>query len=280
LPNLGPPTVVDADDALYRYPSAANVFSPVDCSIARVASVAVGRRALKRFAHVWFCSERDRAALSIVASSILPNIVDVSQPAERGVAECHHRAEDDARKVILMVGSLWYGPNRTGIEWFLGQVWPQIQSAEPGAVLRLVGGPREIRRHRRRRPASGADLSTTCRPVRAAWCTIAPDRSGGAQIKVLESLAFGNAAATSYVADAFAPFLSSGDLLSVAGSAPDMAARCVDAIRRPEPTRHFLSRAMPVLKTHFSWATFSNVVRTDIMALVPAPHHARAVDRS
>ena len=67
-----------------------------------------------RFAHVWFCSERDRATLAVPRSGVLPNIVEVSDD----LGEDNTQSVTRDSKVVLMVGSLWYGPNRAGIEWF------------------------------------------------------------------------------------------------------------------------------------------------------------------
>jgi len=278
LPDLGPPTLVDADDAFYRYPSGSDPLSRLAAASRGWLRVAIGRRTLSRFAHVWFCSERDRSALRVHRSSILPNIVQVPEGADE-------RTDPDApggvRKVILMVGSLWYGPNRAGIEWFLERCWQQIRQAEPAAVLRLVGAaPPDKRALWEQTTAVEAPgfVDDLRAEYQRACCTIAPIWSGGgSQIKVLESLAYGRMPVTTpYVADAFAPFLKGDHLLSVADSAVDMAARCVRALREPESTALFSAKAMPVLKAHFSWDTFLASVHDGVEMGLKVQHIVRS----
>ena len=40
---------------------------------------------------------------------------------------------------ILIVGSMWYAPNRLGLEWFLKNCWPRIADRCPHLSLRVVG---------------------------------------------------------------------------------------------------------------------------------------------
>ena len=232
-----------------------------------------------RFAHVWFCSERDRATLALPLSGVLPNIVEVPDD----VGEDNTQSVTRDSKVVLMVGSLWYGPNRAGIEWFLEHCWPRIRHVEPNSVLRLVGAaPPEMRALWQKHPgveAPGFVKDLDAEYLRAT-CTIAPIFSGGgSQIKVLESLVHGRIPVTTpYVAEAFAPFLSSDRLLAVAESADVMASRCIDALRQSESAQTVFDKAAPVLKAHFSWEIFRDSVRDGVeMALqarraIPSKH--------
>jgi glycosyltransferase involved in cell wall biosynthesis len=48
---------------------------------------------------------------------------------------------------VAAFGSWWYPPNRSGIEWFVTQVWPAVRKTVPQAVLLIVGPgkpPKEV----------------------------------------------------------------------------------------------------------------------------------------
>lgn len=196
-------TVVDLDDWGYHYGAGAFALG------ARLKSGYagwLGRRQLKRFDAFFFVSPRDQARHPELQSAVLPNI-PYAPPAEP-----HPQT---ASATLLFVGSLWYGPNRDGIDRFLARIWPGVKAAQPHARLLLVGAaPPAARRVWEQHPDVSApgfvdDLSEA---YRSAAFTIAPIYSGGGtNIKVVESLAYGRACVTTpHCASAFERGLTGG----------------------------------------------------------------------
>lgn len=123
-------TVVDLDDWGYHYAS--------DTLASRLKSTYAARLAqkqLKRFDAFFFVSSRDQAHHPELRSVILPNI-PFNPPAQP------FPQTDSA--TLLFVGSLWYAPNREGIDRFLQHSWPTIKATlphKPGCCLRVPPRP-------------------------------------------------------------------------------------------------------------------------------------------
>ena len=121
LPAFRGRAVIDADDAYYRYPpSSPRITARWIAQAKTVARTMISRRALHRRAdHTWFCCERDHALFDLPAASVLPN-----------VAPIHTASETPAlteAPVVVLVGALWYRPNRDALEWFITHCWPRVR---------------------------------------------------------------------------------------------------------------------------------------------------------
>ena len=248
-------TVVDLDDWGYHY-TAGSLALAARLKSAYAAWLA--KRQLKRFDAFFFVSQRDQSRHPELESAILPNI-PFNPPAQPF-------PQVDS-STLLFVGSLWYPPNREGIDHFLARCWPTIKAAQPQAHLQLVGAaPPAVRRAWEQFPDVSApgfvdDLGDA---YRNAAFTIAPIYSGGGtNIKILESLAYGRACvATPHCADAFETGLVRG--LAVA---PDDAAfiylciellgseqlrnavvvQCQESLRRTYNKKAFMQQALSLL---------------------------------
>ena len=88
------------------------------------------RRATLRFRRFWFVTDRDAVRLAHLPGGVL-----------RNTPRFPVRAPDfhSTGATILFVGSLWYAPNKFGLERFLKSVWPRVLEAVPNAELELVG---------------------------------------------------------------------------------------------------------------------------------------------
>jgi glycosyltransferase involved in cell wall biosynthesis len=86
----------------------------------------------RRFTSVVLCSREDKQILGDHPRiRIVPNGFPVPQkrPDWKHSEDCY----------LGFIGTLSYGPNAEGIEWFRDQVWPLITKEVPQAKLRLVG---------------------------------------------------------------------------------------------------------------------------------------------
>lgn len=214
-------TVVDLDDWGYHYGA-----GPLALGARFKSHYAawLGRRQLKRFNAFFFVSPRDQARHPELRSTVLPN-VPYAPPTEPD--------PQMASTTLLFVGSLWYGPNRHGIDRFLARIWPGIKAAAPQARLLLVGAaPPAARQVWERHPDVSApgfvdDLSAA---YRNAAFTIAPIYSGGGtNIKIVESLAYGRACVTTpHCASAFDSDLTGG--LDIADDDAAFVRHCLELL--------------------------------------------------
>ncbi len=183
----GVPVLVDADDAVYRYPpGSGGPAAPFIADLKSWGRTFANRRALGRFEHCWFASSGERQQMPQTSSSVLPNVVDLAPLRQPGAA---------IEQRLLFVGAVWYGPNIAGLRWFLDEVWPTIRAARPAAHLRIVGAASpELRAQLERTPGVQCTgfVDDLAQEYAQASVAIAPIRhGGGTQIKVLEALAHG-----------------------------------------------------------------------------------------
>ena len=229
-------TMVDCDDAYYRY-------APVpDTASGRALSRARGwirfmqtRTAIGRYDHAFFPTRRDLSLFPCRSASVLPNAVRA--PPE---PPPHPGGSDGT---ALVVGSMWYAPNRQGVDWLLNKCWPAISARCPSLALRIVGAGAAADRERwsraQRVEAPGYVDDLDAEYARALF-TIAPVHSGGGScLKFLESAAYRRPCiVTRHVFEAFATDFRDGVSVAVAGDAQGMVEQCValygDADRRSD----------------------------------------------
>lgn len=256
-------TLVDLDDWSYHYTPAG--LGPT-ARLKSALALRLAARQLPRFDAYFFVSARNRADHPELLSALLPN-VPFAPPAQP-----YPQADS---KTLLFVGSLWYGPNRQGIDRFLQRSWPAIKQAQPQAKLLLAGAaPPALRQGWEQYPGVCApgfldDLATA---YRDAALTIAPIHSGGGtNIKILESLAYGRVCVTTpHSADGFKTELA-GAGLGVASDDAHFARLCLDWLDDPTSRRGEAERARAPLEMHYTHALFAERVIQLSSALSPAP---------
>jgi glycosyltransferase involved in cell wall biosynthesis len=147
------------------------------------------RRACEQSASAWTCSEFDRELLQKLRPSlpmfVVPNVVDVDEYPADGV--------EDPRRILFQGGMDWY-PNRDGVEFFITQIFPRIQS-QISHIKFVVAGrnpPEEFRQRLGRFP--GVEFTGTVPDMRveiasAAVCVVPLRLGSGTRLKILESSA-------------------------------------------------------------------------------------------
>jgi glycosyltransferase involved in cell wall biosynthesis len=220
----GVPALVDLDDVCYRYDASCGWSGAALAARAKAwlkqSAVAT---ALPRFDGFFFVSALDRERFAQFAGDVLPNI-PYRTPTAPPVPS--------AGATVLFVGSLWYEPNREGVERFLARAWPQVLAARPDARLVLAGAAPAADRARwathRQVCAPGfvKDLDAAYRDATLAiapvWC------GGGTNIKVLEAFAHGRACVTTrFCAQAFGAVFDPATDLAVADDDAGLAGAVV-----------------------------------------------------
>ena len=268
LPTFRGHAVVDADDAYYRYPPLSpGITARWIAQVKTVARTTISRRALRRRAdHTWFCCERDRTLFGLSAASVLPNVASIHTPLPP------EPPTPTKAPVVLLVGALWYRPNRDALEWFITHCWPRIRERYPQARLRAVGAaPPALREQWACHtgvecPGFVPDLAAE---YRAAMLTIAPiTTGGGTQIKVLESLAHGRVpVVSSFVAGGFAPLLRDSESLIVADGADNTVRAVLHVMDDPSATHSIVRHGQACVAEFFSVSHFNRVVADTVAAL-------------
>lgn len=243
-------TVVDLDDWGYHY-APGTLALAARLKSAYAAQLAL--RQLKRFDAFFFVSPRDQAHHPELHSALLPNI-PFNPPA------APFPQTDSA--TLLFVGSLWYAPNREGIDRFLARCWPSIKAAQPHARLLLVGAaPPAMRQAWEQHPDVSAPgyVDDLGEAYRNAAFTIAPIHSGGGtNIKILESLAYGRACVTTpHCAEAFSSDLASAGL-GIARDDAHFAQRCIDWLTHMDERRDEAEAGHAQIGKHYTRALFDD----------------------
>ena len=264
LPRFRGLSIVDADDSYYRFSVSDRPGSRMAAACKTHAKVIVRQRALRRFDHVWFCCERDQRHFSLRSSSILPNVVATTDATVESVRE--------AEPIVLMVGALWYQPNRDAIESFLRDCWADIRRQVPGARFRAVGAaPADLRKQWSSLPGVECpgfvdDLSPEYRRARVTVVTVRS--GGGTQIKTLESLAHGRVpVVSSFVASGFAGHLAHGETMYVADDNRSVVKRIVTMLKDPSASEPVARRGQQVVRDVFSREKFHAALSSSLASL-------------
>ena len=250
-------SMVDCDDIVYHLvPKTEGLAARAWAAMrARIRTWQIGL-AIRRCDHAFFASRRDRFLFDARRSSLLPNVVRCGAiPAEPAHAPAR----------VLCVGTMWYPPNRHGIESFLDQCWPAIAAQVPGLVLRIVGAASVEGRGRweavDRVEAPGHVPDLRAEYGRALF-TVAPIYYGsGSCIKFLESGSFGRVCVTTpFVASAYGDDFRDGESTLVARDAREMVRKCVmiagDARMRDE----IAQRARSIVAERYTIERFEDTV--------------------
>lgn len=264
----GVPTVVDLDDHCYRH---GRPWTEEPGSLPQRLRKALGhwleRRAVAAHDHAFVANVADVPLVAARACSLLPNVAldwaNAEAPAPPPRAE----------PTLLFVGALWYQPNRDGVEWFLGKVWPAVRRAVPQARLTLAGAasPRQRRAWERQPGVSAPGFVPDLREAYAnASAVVVPIHAGGgSNIKVLEALAHARPCIVStFAAAGFGAALRDGAHLLKADNARAFADRTVAVLRKPPAYAAMAAAGAAQVRRHFSPAAFTARVSRTLAPLL------------
>lgn len=268
------PTIVDLDDLGYHFGGGSVSLRQLAIHLKTWYSYRLAIRQLQRFTGYFFVSKQDQASHPDLISRVLPNIPYDAPP---------NPLPATAGKTILFVGSLWYPPNREGVDHFLGHCWPAIISRLPEARLLLAGAaPKLVRRKWERYAGVSAPgfVEDLAEIYHQAAFTIAPIYfGGGTNIKVLESLAHRRACVTTpHCAAAFAEDLVVGGGLSVATDDAAFIEQCVALLNSDSLRDKQVQFGHDIVSTFYNKHRFFDVVAELVNELIPT-HDATSTRR-
>jgi hypothetical protein len=254
-------TIVDCDEAFYRYaPIKGGLRHRLHASVRGWLRFHQARAAMKKYSHVFFCSERDCELFKAKSSSVLPNVVNA--PLDPPLMDRH-------ANTVLMVGAMWYPPNRLGVDWFVERCWPAVAARCPRLRLRIVGaGPAEDRQrwgHACRVEAPGFVDDLEAEYARSLFAIAPIHYGGGTCIKFLEAGAFRRPCITTpHVFEGFRKDFQVGESAIVAASEDEMVRACVTLAEDPMYADAVGMRAHKIVTTRYNVQRFNNAVRDAI----------------
>jgi glycosyltransferase involved in cell wall biosynthesis len=209
-----------------------------------------------RCARVVVMSDRDRATVEAQvqpgAAVVLPNGVDIDRYQPSGDVPTPGR--------LLFIGSFAHLPNLMALQWFVEQVWPQLEDA----TLHVIAGarPEYYRAFYRDRAAvnleqPSIELESFVSDVRPAYAqaqiVIAPLlASAGTNIKILEAMAMGKAI-VSTPAGIHGLDLQPGHDVVVVETAAQMADAIKTLMADPQRVAQLGEAARATVTERYSW---------------------------
>jgi glycosyltransferase involved in cell wall biosynthesis len=124
---------------------------------------------------------------------------------------------------LFFIGALDWAPNREGLDWFFGKVWPELLSRWPDLVLHIAGRNASVYFTGKLPPNvyPEGEIEDAISFFRDHHVMIVPLLSGsGIRIKILEAMAMGKVVITSAVG-ASGLGVKDGEHLFIANSAED-----------------------------------------------------------
>lgn len=204
-------------------------------------------RIFHRFEALTVCSELDRKSFPHPERVfVVPNGFD--PPA----VEIERKICNPPR--IGFIGSLEYPANAKGLRWFLQKVWPAIQAAHPGTILRVVGRDSRNPEWLGFPNVEGLGWVADSDAEMATWSlTIVPVfEGGGTRVKISNAFSRECPVVSSRLG-AYGYEVEDGKELRLADSAKDFAAACIGILNDPELGRVLAATAWRAFLKNWTW---------------------------
>lgn len=182
---------------------------------------------------VWVCSVFDRDMLQELCPGVrfhvVPNAIDI---------DSYVPPTNPAREpVVLYSGGMDWYPNRDAVEFFVGQVMPELERKVP-EVQFVVAGRAPSLEFRQRLERGNVTFTGTVpdmRPeiARAAVCVVPLRIGSGTRLKILEAAALSKAVVSTTLGAEGLEFVS-GKEIAIADEPAAFAARVAELLRSPE----------------------------------------------
>ncbi len=184
------------------------------------------------------------------ATSLVPNGVDTEylqptgQPFEPGS--------------LLFLGSLDWQPNRDALHYLLREILPEIQAANPGATLRVVGRQPATKLREQVEGLHGVEWVGEVPDIRPhfarAAAVLVPLRiGGGSRIKILESLSMGKAVVTTRIG-AEGLDVVSGEHCLMADTPKEFARSVGELLNNPELAARLGCNGRNLVVERYDWS--------------------------
>jgi glycosyltransferase involved in cell wall biosynthesis len=204
---------------------------------------------------------------------VIPNGVDVDYfdaPSARAQAP---RTTGPRAQTLVFTGTLWYHPNKDGLQYFLNDIWPLIRERRPDVRFWIVGaGPVPAMLEEESLP-EGVEVFASVEDVRpflaASDVAVVPLRLGsGTRLKILEALA-AHRPVVSTALGAEGLDLKPGRDLVIADSAAAFADAVLALLERPDEAGQLATHGREAVRRVYSWSAIATTFQAllhDVMA--------------
>jgi len=167
-----------------------NLFEKIKYIIERHLVTSYQKRCLS-FGAVLVCSIMDYNIISMNRKFNNIFIIPNSYPIDRLSSKINSAGYEN-RNVFLFVGTLNYGPNSNGLEWFIESIFPYIQKVNRSSILLVVGRNPEEKLVAKCGGVPGIELHANVPDVgpfyeRCGIVVVPILSGGGTRIKILEA---------------------------------------------------------------------------------------------
>ena len=220
------------------------------------------RRWLARFDEVLTASEKDAARVRELHAGartlVYPNAIPMT--------EVPHRAEED---IIAFSGNLEYHPNRTAVQFFAREVWPELSRRNPHLRWRLIGmNPEAIHGDIEglKRVETTGPVADAISELAAAKVVVAPLLSGsGTRLKIIEAWAAARAVVATTLGAEGLP-VRHGIQICLADKPVDLIQSIQDLLLSTEKRRKVGQSGRCLFEHRFSWdAAWRNLDDADFL---------------
>jgi glycosyltransferase involved in cell wall biosynthesis len=183
---------------------------------------------------------------------------------------------------VVFIGSLDWLPNEEGLEFFVREIWPEIQRQRPAARFQIVGRNPSAAVGRLA-ATSGVELVGPVPDVRpyvaAASAVVVPLRiGGGTRIKIFEAMAMGKAVVSTTLGAEGLP-VTSGENVVLADAPADFAASVVELLADGARRQALGARARNLVEQNYSSETVGRQFEQACLAAVAASPAAAPAPR-
>jgi len=247
------------------------------------------RAAVCKFQHVIAVSENDRALMMRWVDgdriTVIPTGVDLTEyRPSPPLAGSGQNDGDDPAPLIIFIGAMDWEPNIDGVEWFCGEVWPQVKAAVPQARFRIVGRNPDRRVQKWASNANDHSIEVTGRVpsvvdhLRQSAVVIVPLRiGGGTRLKIYEAMATGKAVVSTTVG-AEGLDVNHGQDIVLADDASRFA-EAIATLLRDRGLRRRYEQAAAETASRYDWPAigqrFSEILQSVGEKRSPAGHEER-----
>ena len=172
--------------------------------------------------------------------------------------------ETPEQNSMLFLGSLDWQPNRDALLYFLREILPKIQAANPQANLRVVGRQPATKLREQVEGIRGVEWIgevPEIRPhfARAAVVLVPLRIGGGSRIKILESLSMGKAVVTTQIGAEGLDVVSGVHCL-IADTPADFAQSVVQLLRDPEQAAELGRKGRELVVQQYDWSRLAKIL--------------------